>query len=246
MRVSPRASAALRAGRPRSRGANALPRKPVIPAKAGIQRATAKLAIRNQARIAAGGSLLPLREKARMRVSPRASAALRAGRPRSQGREHCPYSRSSPYFRLIALAVLIKSGSSWANSSHRLLVCLVTFTSPLLGLSGSQATKFPILMLTADGFLTMTRASPVTSGWFGESVRLPCLKYRSSVSISLSRLHPEPGSMFMFPRRGLSARDTLTLALSRKGRGDSLASIHAWLRAAGLVGQPAAPLTRTA
>ena len=30
--------------------------------------------------------------------------------------------------------------------------------------------------------------------------------------------------------RGLSARDTLTLALSHKGRGDPLASIHAWLR----------------
>ena len=167
-----------------------------------------------------------------MRVPTRASAALRAGRPRSQGREHSPrsYSSSSPYFRLIALAVRLKRGSSWANSSHRLLVCLVTFTSPLLGLSGSQATKFPIRMLTADGFLTMTLASPVTSGWFGESVRLPRLKYRSSVSISLSRVHPDPGSVFMFPRRGLSARDTLALALSHEGRGDLLSAIHAWFR----------------
>ena len=85
MRVPARASAALRAGRPRSRGANVLSRKPVIPAKAGIQSISAKLAIRNQAPIAANGSLLPLREKARMRVPARASAALRAGRPRSQG-----------------------------------------------------------------------------------------------------------------------------------------------------------------
>jgi len=42
-----------------------------------------KSAIRNQVRIVASGSLLPSWEKARMRVSPRASAALRAGRPRS-------------------------------------------------------------------------------------------------------------------------------------------------------------------
>ena len=33
---------------------------PVIPAKAGIQRVAANLAIRNQVRIEAGGSLLPL------------------------------------------------------------------------------------------------------------------------------------------------------------------------------------------
>ena len=33
---------------------------PVIPVKAGIQRVAAKLAIRNQARIEAGGSILPL------------------------------------------------------------------------------------------------------------------------------------------------------------------------------------------
>ena len=81
MRVSPRASAALRAGRPRSQPALS---PPVIPAKAGIQTVATKTAIRNQAQIPASGSLLPLWEKARMRVSPRASAALRAGRPRSQ------------------------------------------------------------------------------------------------------------------------------------------------------------------
>ena len=41
---------------------------PVIPAKAGIQRVAIKPATRNQVRIEAGGSLLPLWEKARMRV----------------------------------------------------------------------------------------------------------------------------------------------------------------------------------
>ena len=60
---------------------------PVIPAKAGIQRVSDKPATRNQVQIATSGSLLPLWEKARMRVSPRVSAALRAGRPRSQGRK---------------------------------------------------------------------------------------------------------------------------------------------------------------
>ena len=55
-----------------------------IPAKAGIQRVAAEPAIRNQARIEAGGSPLPSWERARVRVSPRASAALRAGRPRSR------------------------------------------------------------------------------------------------------------------------------------------------------------------
>ena len=41
---------------------------PVIPAKAGIQTVAIKPATRNQVRIEAGGSLLPLWEKARMRV----------------------------------------------------------------------------------------------------------------------------------------------------------------------------------
>ena len=49
----------------------------VIPAKAGIQKVAIKPDIRNQVRIEASGSLLPLWEKARMRVT-RASAALRA------------------------------------------------------------------------------------------------------------------------------------------------------------------------
>ena len=65
---------------------------PVIPAKAGIQTIAAKFATRNQVQIAASGSLLPLWEKARMRVSPRASAALRAGRPRSQVHKPTPAS----------------------------------------------------------------------------------------------------------------------------------------------------------
>ena len=63
---------------------------PVIPAKAGIQRVAIKPAIRNQAQITASVSLLPLWEKVRMRVSPRASAALRAGRPRSSSRPRPP------------------------------------------------------------------------------------------------------------------------------------------------------------
>ena len=77
MRVSPRASAALRAGRPRSHAAKPTPPhvSPVIPAKAGIQTLATKPAARNQARIPTSGSLLPSWEKARMRVSPRASAA---------------------------------------------------------------------------------------------------------------------------------------------------------------------------
>ena len=49
----------------------------VIPAKAGIQTIATKLATRNQVQIPTSGSLLPLWEKARMRVT-RASAALRA------------------------------------------------------------------------------------------------------------------------------------------------------------------------
>ena len=57
---------------------------PVIPAKAGIQTLAVRSAIRNQVQIPTSGSLLPSWEKARMRVSPRASAALRARRPRSQ------------------------------------------------------------------------------------------------------------------------------------------------------------------
>ena len=51
-----------------------------------------KFATRNQVQIAASGSLLPLWEKARMRVSPRASAALRAGRPRSHAAKPTPIS----------------------------------------------------------------------------------------------------------------------------------------------------------
>ena len=58
---------------------------PVIPAKAGIQRVPAKLATGNQIQIAASGSLLPLREKARMRVRRAQARLARAGRPRSQG-----------------------------------------------------------------------------------------------------------------------------------------------------------------
>ena len=57
----------------------------VIPAKAGIQMIAAKFAIRNQAPRPASGSPLPLWERARVRVT-RASAVLRAGRPRSQAR----------------------------------------------------------------------------------------------------------------------------------------------------------------
>ena len=49
----------------------------VIPAKAGIQTIATKLATRNQVQIPTSGSLLPLWEKVRMRVT-RASAALRA------------------------------------------------------------------------------------------------------------------------------------------------------------------------
>ena len=48
---------------------------PVIPAKAGIQMITDKPAARNQVQIAVSGSLLPLWEKARMRVR-RAQARL--------------------------------------------------------------------------------------------------------------------------------------------------------------------------
>ena len=48
---------------------------PVIPAKAGIHTLAARTATRNQAQIAAIGSLLPLWEKARMRVR-RAQARL--------------------------------------------------------------------------------------------------------------------------------------------------------------------------
>ena len=66
------------------------PSTDVIPAKAGIQTVAVKPAARNQVQIAVSGSPLPLWEKARMRVSPRASAALRAGRPRSQGRCKLP------------------------------------------------------------------------------------------------------------------------------------------------------------
>ena len=56
------------------------PPSPSFPRK----RESRRLATRNQVQTVASGSLLPLWEKARMRVSPRASAALRAGRPRSQ------------------------------------------------------------------------------------------------------------------------------------------------------------------
>ena len=52
---------------------------PVIPAKAEIRTASAKSAARNHAQIARDKSLPPLWGKARMGVSPRASAALRAG-----------------------------------------------------------------------------------------------------------------------------------------------------------------------
>ena len=65
---------------------------PVIPAKAGIQRIATKLVTRNQVGIASDKSPLPLWERARVRVTPRASAALRAGRPRSQGRKPTPAS----------------------------------------------------------------------------------------------------------------------------------------------------------
>jgi len=60
---------------------------PVIPAKAGIQMGAAKFATRNQVQITASGSLLPLWEKARMRVRRAQARLVRAGRPRSQGRK---------------------------------------------------------------------------------------------------------------------------------------------------------------
>ena len=66
------------------------PSPTVIPAKAGIHRLANSLAVRNQAPSADSGSLLPSWEKARMRVSPRPSAALRARRPRSQCRQIYP------------------------------------------------------------------------------------------------------------------------------------------------------------
>ena len=49
---------------------------------------------------AVNGSLLPSWEKARMRVSSRASAALRAGRPRSQATKPTPVSPSSEKVRM--------------------------------------------------------------------------------------------------------------------------------------------------
>ena len=88
MRVSPRAKRGVARGDARApRFADA---HPVIPAKAGIQMMANNLAIRSQAPKATSGSLLPSREKARMRVSPRASAALRAGRPRSHDAQTYP------------------------------------------------------------------------------------------------------------------------------------------------------------
>ena len=81
MRAPPRVSAALRAGTP---ALPARPSHPVIPAKAGIQTLAAKPVARNQVQIPTSGSLLPSWERARVRAPPRPSAALRAGRPRSQ------------------------------------------------------------------------------------------------------------------------------------------------------------------
>ena len=82
MRVSPRASAALRARRPRSHVCQTFLCKPilppVIPAKAGIHRLANSLAVRNQAPSVDSGSLLPSWEKARMRV--RRAQARRCGR----------------------------------------------------------------------------------------------------------------------------------------------------------------------
>ena len=54
---------------------------PVIPAKAGIQRVSDKFATGNQVQIAVSGSLLPLWEKARMRVSRASSPRRRQARP---------------------------------------------------------------------------------------------------------------------------------------------------------------------
>ena len=59
---------------------------PVIPAKAGIHRSANSLAARNQARIASDKSPLPIWETG----APRASAALRARRPRSQRKPSLP------------------------------------------------------------------------------------------------------------------------------------------------------------
>ena len=59
---------------------------PVIPAKAGIQTASAKPAARNHVQIASDKSLPPLWGKARMGVSPRARAATGGGsNPPAQG-----------------------------------------------------------------------------------------------------------------------------------------------------------------
>ena len=93
MRVSPRPSAAPLSRRPRSQRqvdaklnwaiiAPPLQLTPAIPAKAGIQTSPTKPSTRNQAQIPANGSLLPLREKARMRVR-RAQARLRRRAPRA-------------------------------------------------------------------------------------------------------------------------------------------------------------------
>ena len=75
---------------------------PVIPAKAGIQTIATKPAIRNQVQTAVSGSLLPSWEKARMRVPPRASAALRAGTPALPEREPIPASPSCEKARMRA------------------------------------------------------------------------------------------------------------------------------------------------
>ena len=66
---------------------------PVIPAKAGIQRAAVSPAIRNQARIPTSGSPLPSWERARVRV--RRALARLCGRDARVPLIHCARARHS-------------------------------------------------------------------------------------------------------------------------------------------------------
>ena len=147
MGVSPRASAALRAGRPRSQGVKStiVSDSPVIPAKAGIQRVEAKIAARNQGRIAVDKSLPPLWGKARMGVSPRASAALRAGRPRSQGVKSTIVSDSP----VIPAKAGIQRGYGDAIAEDDCARLSESGFSGFAGFSGFRFTRLPLFTITA-------------------------------------------------------------------------------------------------
>ena len=106
---------------------------PRLPPSFPRKRESRRLAIRNQVQTTASGSLLPSWEKARMRVSPCVSAALRARTPALPGAQIC-----ACYPTAVSAARL-----------GRVVLDLAAVEARNLGRVDSTQTPFPILWIPA-------------------------------------------------------------------------------------------------